>query len=98
MTIEAGKTAELKQKLEAVPLDAGPWGKLKTKAGAKYTAVYVDDRFMGHADEFDNFAQSLLLRPGEYQVKLVSADGARNHQEKVTIAADKTTTVTWAGQ
>lgn len=98
VTIDAGKTTEVKQKLEAVPLDSGPWGKLKTKAGAKYTAVYVDDRFMGHADEFDNFAQSLLLRPGDYQVKLVSADGARNHQEKVTITADKTTTVKWEGQ
>ena len=97
VTIEAGKTAELKQKLEAVPLDAGPWGKLKTRAGAKYTAIYVDDRFMGHADEFDNFAQGLLLRPDDSQ-KLVSADGARNHQEKVTITAEKTTTVTWESQ
>lgn len=98
VTIEAGKTAEVKQKLEEVPLDPGPFGKLKTKSAPKYTAVYVDDRFMGHADEFDNFAQSLLLRPGAYQVKLVSADGARNHQEKVTITADKTTTVSWNGQ
>src|SRR6187401_1125818 len=37
VTIEAGKTAEVKQKLEEVPLDTGPWGKLKTKAAPKYT-------------------------------------------------------------
>lgn len=98
VTIEEGKTATLKQKLEEIPLEMPPFGKLRTKGPEKYTAVYVNGRFMGHSDEFDNFAQSLLLKPGDYQVKLVSADGARNHEEKVTITADKTTEVRWDGK
>ncbi len=43
---------------------------------------------MGHADEFNNFAQGLLLNPGEYTVKIVPLSGAE-HEEKIKIEADK---------
>lgn len=98
VTIEAGRTATLQQKLEPVPIDSPPFGKLKTRAPEKFTAVFVNGRFMGHADEFDNFAQGLLLKPGPYDVRLVSADGTRTHEEKVTLSADKTTTIRWDGK
>src|SRR5689334_9061214 len=39
VTIEAGKTATIKQKLEAVPIPEPPFGKLKTKAPDKFTGV-----------------------------------------------------------
>ena len=98
VTIEAGKTATLEQKLEAIPVDAPPFGKLKTRAPEKYTAVFVNGAFMGHTDEFDNFAQGILLKPGDYQVRLQSADGSRSHEEKVTLVEDKTVTVNWDGR
>lgn len=98
VTIEAGRTATLEQKLEAIPVDTPPFGKLKTRAPEKFTAVFVNGKFMGHADEFDNFAQGLLLKPGPYEVRLVSADGTRTHEEKVTLTADQTTTIRWDGK
>jgi hypothetical protein len=94
-TIEAGKTTTLEQRLEPLPEATPPFGKLKTTGAAKYTAVYINGAFIGHADEFDNFAQSIQIKPGDYQVRLVSADGARTHEEKVTVTADKTTEVRW---
>ena len=98
VTIEADKTATLKQDLEAVPELTPPWAKLKTKAPGKYTGVFVNGAFMGHTDEFDNFAQGLLLKPGDYQVKLTLADGSKSHEQKVTLEADKTVTVEWDGR
>jgi hypothetical protein len=47
---------------------------------------------MGHVDEFSNFAQGLLLNPGEYTVKIVPASGAPITQT-VKIEADKTVLV-----
>ena len=43
-------------------------------------------------DEFSNFAQGLLLNPGEYDVKIVPASG-RIIETKVNIVADKTVIV-----
>jgi hypothetical protein len=44
---------------------------------------------MGHTDEFDNFAQGLLLNPGTYEVKIVPLNGAPV-TKSITIEADKT--------
>jgi hypothetical protein len=97
-TVEAGKTVTLESKLEALPEPKPPFGKIKTKDAPKYTAVYVDDMFVGHADEFDNFAQGIQIQPGEYRVKLVSQDGMNSREEKVTVRADMTTEVRWPGK
>ena len=43
-------------------------------------------------DEFSNFAQGLLLNPGEYTVKIVPASGVPVTQT-VKIEADKTVLV-----
>jgi hypothetical protein len=48
---------------------------------------------MGHVDEFSNFAQRLLLNPGDYTVKVVSATSGKEQEEKVKIETDKTTTI-----
>lgn len=97
-SIESGKTTTLKQKLEPVTVPTPPFGKLKTQAKEKFTGVFVNGMFMGHTDEFDNFAQGLLLKPGDYVVRFVSPDGSRTHEEKVSITADKTTAVRWDGK
>jgi hypothetical protein len=51
--------------------------------------VYVNNRFMGHVDEFSNFAQALLLNPGSYEVRVVPTNGAPV-TKTVTIEAEKT--------
>jgi hypothetical protein len=93
ITIQPGKTAELTQTMKALPLPKPPFGCLRVTAPDKFEAVYVNGKFMGHAGEFNNSMQGLLLNPGEYAVKVVPVSGGAGHEEKVKIEADKTVMV-----
>ncbi len=90
--IVAHKKTTIHETLKELPPPKPPFGRLRTESPDKFAAVYVNDRYMGHADEFDNFAQGLLLNPGEYIVKIVPASGAPVTQT-VKIEADKTVIV-----
>jgi hypothetical protein len=92
--IEAGKTLKLERTLVALPVAQPPFAQLKTKSDSKFDAVFVNDKFMGHVDEFDNPYQFLLLPPGTYTVRIASVNGDTKHEEKVTLTANQTTTVT----
>jgi hypothetical protein len=93
VTIRAGETTILSERLRPLPIAKPPFGLLRTIDFDKYAAVYLNGRFYGHADEFSNFAQGLLLNPGEYSVSIVPAAGGAAHEEKVRIEADKVTVV-----
>lgn len=93
VTIEPGKTSTLAQVMKPVPLAKPPFGTLRTVTPEKFTAVYVNGKFMGHADEFSNAAQGLQLNPGEYTVKMVPLNGAEGREEHVKIEAEKATIV-----
>jgi len=91
-TIQAGKTTTLSQTMKALPEAKPPFGRLRTVAPPdKFTAVYINGHFMGHAGEFNNSVQGLLLNPGTYTVKFVPANGTEGKEQQVTIEADKTT-------
>ena len=92
VTIKAGKKTTVSETLKALPPAKPPFGRLRTISSDEFAAVYVNDKFMGHADEFNNFAQGLLLNPGEYSVKIVPASGSPITQT-VKIEADKTVIV-----
>ncbi len=89
VTVQGGKTTVVSQALKPLPLAKPPFGALRTEGPDKFAAVYVNDRYMGHVDEFSNFAQRLLLPPGDYTVRIVSPSGGQPHEEKVKIEADK---------
>ncbi len=93
VTIQPGKTAKLEQGLKALPKPKPPFGRLRTVSADKYAAVYVNDKFMGHAGEFNNSVQGLKLNPGEYTVKIVPIGSEQGHEEKVRLEADKVTIV-----
>jgi hypothetical protein len=93
VTIQPGKTTKLAQTMKALPPAKPPFGRLRTEAADKFDAVYVNGKFMGHAGEFNNSTQGLLLNPGEYTVKIVPMSGGDAHEEKVNITADKETIV-----
>jgi hypothetical protein len=93
VAIQPGKTAELAQTMKALPLSKPPFGRLRVVSPDKYEAVYVNGKFMGHAGEFNNSLQGLLLNPGEYTVKVVPVSGGDGHEEKVKIEVDKVTIV-----
>jgi hypothetical protein len=93
-TIQAGKTMTLSQTMKPLAPAKPPFGRLRTIAPSdKFVAVYVNGRFMGHAGEFNNSVQGLLLNPGNYAVKLVPAGETEGKEQQVTIEADKTAIV-----
>lgn len=89
ITIEAGKTATLSQSMKALPVPKGPFGVLRTQNPDKFAAVYVNDHYCGHADEFNNYWQGLKLPTGEYTVRIEPTSGQPSTQ-KVKIEAGKT--------
>lgn len=92
VNVKAGKKTTIHQTLKELPPPKPPFGRLRTESTDKFAAVYLNDKFMGHADEFSNSAQGLLLNPGEYMVKIVPASGAPVTQT-VKIEKDKTVVV-----
>jgi hypothetical protein len=93
VTVQAGQTAEINQSMKPVPLAKPPFGRLRTFSADKFAAVFVNGKYMGHADEFSNPGQGLLLNPGEYIVKIVPVGSEQGREERVTLQADKVTIV-----
>jgi hypothetical protein len=92
VTVAAGKTSVISEKLKALPPPKPPFGMIRTLSTDKFAAVYINDKFYGHADEFSNPSQRLLLPPGEYTIRVVPASGSP-HEEKIKVEADKTVVV-----
>lgn len=92
VTITAGKKTVLKESMKALPVAKPPFGTLRTENADHFAAVYVNGHYMGHVDEFSNFAQGLLLNPGTYEVKIEPTNGNPVTQS-VTIEANKTVLV-----
>jgi hypothetical protein len=93
VTIVAGKKTELKETMTALPVPKPPFGYLRTENPDHFAAVYINDHFMGHVDEFSNPTQKLALAPGTYEVKIVPRDGQNTVTKSVTLEVDKTTLV-----
>ncbi len=92
VTIQPGKTVKLAETMKSVPPAKPPFGCLRTIGSPdKFAAVYVNGKFMGHAGEFNNPVQGLMLNPGTYMVKVVPVSGGGGREEQVTIEADKVT-------
>jgi len=89
VTITAGKETVVKETMTARPVAKPPFGKLRVENADHFAAVYVNNQFMGHVDEFSNFAQFLLLNPGTYEVKVVPVNGPPV-TKSVTIEVNKT--------
>jgi hypothetical protein len=95
--MEAGKTTTIRQYME--PLGAkpqGPLGELTTQ-GFGNAAIYIDGEYYANTLELQNPAYSLLLKPGDYDLKIVPVDGEVVRQEKITIKPDETLVIYKAG-
>jgi hypothetical protein len=90
--LKAGKTIKLAEALKPLPPPKGPFGGLRTPVPDKYAAVYINDKFYGHAGEFNNSSQKLMLPVGEYSVRVEPAAGTPINQ-KVKIEDGKTVLV-----
>ena len=92
VSITAGKKTTIRETLKELPPAKGPFGRIRTESTDKFAAVYVNDKYMGHVDEFSNGSQGLLLSPGDYTVKVVPASGSPVTQS-VKLEVDKTVIV-----
>jgi hypothetical protein len=45
-------------------------GELKISATPARAAVFVDDQFAGHVNEFDGLGKAMLLTPGQHRVRI----------------------------
>jgi hypothetical protein len=89
VTVQSGKTTKVSQTMKALPPPKPPFGRVRTISDDKFAAVYANDKYMGHADEFSNSSQGLLLPPGEYTIKIVPASGGAGTEEKVNVQANQ---------
>ena len=89
---QAGKTTVVRQILKPLPLANPPFGVLRVKSPDKFAAVYVNEKFYGHAGEFNNATQGILLPPGDYNVRVEPLSRSPVSQ-KVQIQAEKTVIV-----
>jgi PEGA domain len=49
---------------------AGATSELKIAATPPRAAVFVDEQFAGHVDEFDGVGKAMLLTPGQHRVRI----------------------------
>ncbi len=91
--VEAGRTTTISQALQPRELSKPPFGRLKVAGFEKYASVFVNEAYMGHADEFDGPNEGLMLNPGDYNLKVSSRAGDTLLEQKITIRQKDVLTV-----
>ena len=61
---------------------------IKMSVSPNRAAVFVDDQFVGHVDEFDGPGQALLLAPGKRRVK-ITLPGYRTFETELNLLAEQ---------
>lgn len=99
VTAVAGKTTKFNFKMTPKPAPTPPFGQIRTIQGAsKFTAVYLNQQYVGHVDEFSNIAQRLLVPPGGYVIRFENPESGATYEESITITANQTTTINLVGK
>lgn len=71
---------------------ANATGMLKTKVVPSDAGVYVDGKYVGHADQFNGPGQKLYITPGEHEVRF-SIAYYQDFSTKVNIQPNQTTVI-----
>jgi len=93
--IREGKVTDVWEELKPLPEPQPPFGTLRVICPDKFAAVYLNGRFYGHADEFSNAYQGMLLNPGEYEVRVVPTEGGTLLAWVKARITEGTTTTVW---
>ena len=88
VTVTAGKTVTVSETMKALPVAQPPFGRIRTLSADRFAAVYLNDKYVGHVDEFSNGHQWLLVPPGDYTIRIVPATGSPVEQ-KIKVEANK---------
>ena len=89
INITAGKRTDVSWTLQKLAVPAGPFGELRITGAEKYAGVFLNGKFAGHADEFDNFAQRVQLPAGDYELKIIPPGGGAEHLEQIKIGPNQ---------
>lgn len=61
---------------------------VKLSVSPNRAAVFLDDQFVGHVDEFDGPGQALLVAPGRHRVK-ITLPGYRTFETELNLLAEQ---------
>ena len=102
VTVRASKTTKIKYKLKRVEPAKPPFGRLRLGGGEPESfisvstgdtgPVYINDRYWGFVDEFNNAGGGMLLPAGAYKLHVVSQVYG-DITKDVTVVVNKVTMV-----
>ena len=102
VTITARKTTKIHYTLKKLPVPEPPFGRFRLGGGEAESflsvatgdtgAVYINDKYYGYVDELNNAGGGLLLKPGTYELHVVSPLFG-DFKKPITIEANKVTVV-----
>jgi PEGA domain len=94
VVVEPGSTQIVSAVLLKSPRATAPeiTATLKLSIEPKRAAVFLDDKFVGHASEFGGKFRSMLISPGKHRVK-VELPGYRTYDTEINLLAGQKTEV-----
>ena len=75
----------MSENLTAKYPDPDDMARVKLKVEPSRAAVFVNDRFVGHVDQFRGFRKSLGLEPGTYRIH-ITLPGYQPFDTEITLA------------
>lgn len=94
VVVEPGQTQVVSAILLKSPRATAPeiTATLKLSIEPKRAAVFLDDKFVGHASEFGGKFRSMLISPGKHRIK-VELPGYRTYDTEINLLAGQKTEV-----
>jgi hypothetical protein len=94
ITVEPGETLALRVKMRKALDNTWPTttAELKVDIKPSRAAVFVDNRFLGHAGELGGSFHSMLLSPGPHRIK-VELPGYKTFETEVSLVAGQKSSV-----
>lgn len=94
VVVEPGQTQIVSAILLKSPRATAPeiTATLKLSIEPKRAAVFLDDKFVGHASEFGGKFRSMLISPGKHRIK-VELPGYRTYDTEINLLAGQKTEV-----
>ena len=94
LTVEPKELLLVPVKMKKSSSDTWPsvTAELKVSVSPDRAAVFVDERFLGHAGELGGAFHSMLLSPGTHRIK-VTLPGYQTFQQEVTLVAGQKSVV-----
>jgi len=101
VAVTARKTTKIHYTLKKLPVPQPPFGRFRLGGGEAESflsvigdtgAVYINDKYYGYVDELNNAGGGLLLKPGTYDLHVVSPLFG-DFKRQITIEANKVVVV-----